>query len=253
MNPIVEVNNLHLYYKSFSALSDVTLSVARGEVNVIIGPSGCGKSSLLRSMNLLEIAQAGNIRFDGAQIEFKEGKTNLTSREQANHRSKLGMVFQNFNMFPHLTLIENVMVGQTVVLRKSKEQARETASKLLEKVKLSDKANLYPKELSGGQAQRGAIARALAMDPLVMLFDEPTSALDPELVDEVLEIMRGLAAEGMTMIVVTHEMKFARAVANRVHFMHGGSIIESGTPDEIFDHPKSDRLATFVRKVSHVG
>jgi ABC-type polar amino acid transport system ATPase subunit len=253
MAPIVEVNNLHLYYKNFSALSGVTLGVKRGEVNVIIGPSGCGKSSLLRSMNLLEIAQAGTIQFDGMQIQFKDGKTNLTSREQANHRSRLGMVFQNFNMFPHLTLIENVMVGQTVVLRKSKAEARDMASKLLEKVKLSDKANLYPKELSGGQAQRGAIARALAMDPLLMLFDEPTSALDPELVEEVLEIMRGLAAEGMTMIVVTHEMKFARAVANRVHFMHGGSIIESGTPDEIFDHPKSDRLAAFVRKVSHAG
>ncbi|MBQ2805960.1 MAG: amino acid ABC transporter ATP-binding protein [Clostridia bacterium] len=218
------------------------MDVARGEVVVIIGPSGSGKSTLLRSLNLLEVPTSGQILVGGVDLMDKKTNINL-------HRQKMGMVFQHFNLFPHMTVLKNMTLAPTKLLKKTKMEAEAKAKDLLHTVGLADRANAYPSQLSGGQKQRIAIVRALCMEPEVMLFDEPTSALDPEMVGEVLEVMKDLARKGMTMLVVTHEMGFAREVATRVVFMDGGVIVEEGTPTEIFDHPKSDRLKNFLAKV----
>ena len=216
--------------------------INHGEVVVVIGPSGSGKSTFLRSLNLLEVPTEGEIYVDGHNILAKGADINI-------HRQKMGMVFQHFNLFPHMTILRNMTIAPMKLLGKSREEAESLAMELLEKVGLADRANSYPSQLSGGQKQRVAIVRALCMQPDVMLFDEPTSALDPEMVGEVLEVMKSLAHDGMTMIVVTHEMGFAREVGSRVIFMADGRIIEEGAPDELFDNPKSDRLKTFLAKV----
>ena len=222
------------------ALDHCDLDVKKGEVVAIIGPSGSGKSTLLRSLNLLEEPTAGEIYFEGVELSSKKVDIN-------RHRQKMGMVFQHFNLFPHKTVIENIMMAPVTLKLKTQQEAQ--AVKLLERVGLADKKDEYPNMLSGGQKQRIAIVRALAMEPEVMLFDEPTSALDPEMVGEVLDVMRELAGEGMTMIVVTHEMGFAREVADRVIFMADGSIVEAGTPQQIFDEPKEERTRNFLSKV----
>ena len=224
------------------ALDHCDLEVKKGEVVAIIGPSGSGKSTLLRSLNLLEEPTAGAIYFEGVELSSKKIDIN-------RHRQKMGMVFQHFNLFPHKTVIENIMMAPVTLKLKTPREAQTQALKLLERVGLADKKDEYPNMLSGGQKQRIAIVRALAMEPEVMLFDEPTSALDPEMVGEVLDVMRELARDGMTMIVVTHEMGFAREVADRVIFMADGSIVEEGTPHEIFDTPKEERTQNFLSKV----
>ena len=224
------------------ALDHCDLDVKRGEVVAIIGPSGSGKSTLLRSLNLLEEPTAGEIYFEGVELASKKVDIN-------RHRQKMGMVFQHFNLFPHKTVLENIMMAPVTLKLKTQQEAQAQALKLLERVGLADKKDEYPNMLSGGQKQRIAIVRALAMEPEVMLFDEPTSALDPEMVGEVLDVMRELAGEGMTMIVVTHEMGFAREVADRVIFMADGSIVEAGTPQQIFDEPKEERTRNFLSKV----
>lgn len=224
------------------ALDHCDLDVKKGEVVAIIGPSGSGKSTLLRSLNLLEEPTAGEIYFEGVELASKKVDIN-------RHRQKMGMVFQHFNLFPHKTVIENIMMAPVTLKLKTQQEAQAQAVKLLERVGLADKKDEYPNMLSGGQKQRIAIVRALAMEPEVMLFDEPTSALDPEMVGEVLDVMRELAGEGMTMIVVTHEMGFAREVADRVIFMADGSIVEAGTPQQIFDEPKEERTRNFLSKV----
>ena len=224
------------------ALNDCNLDIRRGEVVAIIGPSGSGKSTLLRSLNLLEQPTSGAIYFDGADLTGRSVDLDL-------HRQKMGMVFQHFNLFPHKTVLQNITMAPVTLKKKTAEEAREQAMSLLERIGLADKADEYPNMLSGGQKQRIAIVRALAMDPEVMLFDEPTSALDPEMVGEVLDLMRDLAKEGMTMAVVTHEMGFAREVADRVVFMADGKILEEGSPEELFDHPKDPRLQDFLSKV----
>ena len=224
------------------ALDHCDLEVKKGEVVAIIGPSGSGKSTLLRSLNLLEEPTAGEIYFEGVELSSKKIDIN-------RHRQKMGMVFQHFNLFPHKTVIENIMMAPVTLKLKTPREAQMQALKLLERVGLADKKDEYPNMLSGGQKQRIAIVRALAMEPEVMLFDEPTSALDPEMVGEVLDVMRELARDGMTMIVVTHEMGFAREVADRVIFMADGSIVEEGTPHEIFDTPKEERTQNFLSKV----
>ncbi len=224
------------------ALKHCELDVKRGEVLAIIGPSGSGKSTLLRSLNLLEEPTSGEIFFDGVNLASKQVDINL-------HRQRMGMVFQHFNLFPHKTVLENITMAPVTLKTQSKQEAEAQALKLLERVGLADKAGEYPNMLSGGQKQRIAIVRALAMQPEVMLFDEPTSALDPEMVGEVLDVMRELAKDGMTMIVVTHEMGFAREVADRVIFMAEGSIVEEGTPKEIFDSPREERTQGFLQKV----
>ena len=224
------------------ALDHCDLDVKKGEVVAIIGPSGSGKSTLLRSLNLLEEPTAGEIYFEGVELSSKKVDIN-------RHRQKMGMVFQHFNLFPHKTVIENIMMAPVTLKLKTPREAQTQALKLLERVGLADKKDEYPNMLSGGQKQRIAIVRALAMEPEVMLFDEPTSALDPEMVGEVLDVMRELARDGMTMIVVTHEMGFAREVADRVIFMADGSIVEEGTPHEIFDTPKEERTQNFLSKV----
>ena len=223
-------------------LKDISLSVEKGEVVAIIGPSGSGKSTLLRSLNLLEQPTSGAIYFDGVDLADKSVDINL-------HRQKMGMVFQHFNLFPHKTVLQNITMAPVTLKKKTAEEAKAQATALLERIGLADKANEYPNMLSGGQKQRIAIVRALAMDPEVMLFDEPTSALDPEMVGEVLDLMRDLAKDGMTMAVVTHEMGFAREVADRVVFMADGKILEEGAPSELFDHPKDPRLQDFLSKV----
>ena len=225
-----------------TALDHCNLDIRRGEVVAIIGPSGSGKSTLLRSLNLLEQPTSGSILFEGVDLADKKVNINL-------HRQKMGMVFQHFNLFPHKTVLENITMAPIHLKKMTKEQAKEKAMSLLERIGLADKANTYPNMLSGGQKQRIAIVRALAMEPEVMLFDEPTSALDPEMVGEVLELMRSLASEGMTMAVVTHEMGFAREVADRVVFMDGGRIIEQNSPRELFDNPQDPRLKDFLSKV----
>ena len=225
-----------------TALDHCDLHICKGEVVAIIGPSGSGKSTLLRSLNLLEQPTSGSILFEGVDLADKKVNINL-------HRQKMGMVFQHFNLFPHKTVLENITMAPVHLKRMTKEQAKKKAISLLERIGLADKANTYPNMLSGGQKQRIAIVRALAMEPEVMLFDEPTSALDPEMVGEVLELMRSLAAEGMTMVVVTHEMGFAREVADRVVFMDGGRIIEQNAPRELFDNPQDPRLKDFLSKV----
>ena len=241
---MIRVCGLKKYYKgeAIKALDGVDLTINRGEVVVIIGPSGSGKSTLLRSLNLLEIPTSGEIIVDGVDITDKKVNVNL-------HRRRMGMVFQHFNLFPHMTILRNMTIAPMKLLRKTREEAEAQALDLLDKVGLRDRADAYPSQLSGGQKQRVAIVRALCMDPEVMLFDEPTSALDPEMVGEVLEVMKSLARDGMTMVTVTHEMGFAHEVASRVIFMDEGRIIEEGTPDEIFKNPQSDRLKSFLAKV----
>ena len=247
---LIQVTELQKHFKGgkqtqddkIRALDGVSAQIHRGEVVVVIGPSGSGKSTFLRCLNLLELPTGGQILFDGADITDKNCNINL-------HRQKMGMVFQHFNLFPHMTILKNMTIAPMQLLHKSKEDAEKTALELLSRVGLADRANAYPSQLSGGQKQRVAIVRALAMQPEVMLFDEPTSALDPEMVGELLEVMKELANSGMTMVVVTHEMGFAREVADRVLFMADGKLIEEGTPEEIFSHPKSPRLQDFLAKV----
>lgn len=243
-NELIVVTDLKKHYLGgkVKALDGVTCTINQGEVVVIIGPSGSGKSTFLRSLNLLEIPTSGSILLDGVDITNK--KTDINK-----HREKMGMVFQHFNLFPNMTILKNMTIAPIKLLKKSKAEAEAKAMELLVRVGLDDRAKAYPAQLSGGQKQRVAIVRALAMEPEVMLFDEPTSALDPEMVGEVLDVMKELAREGMTMAVVTHEMGFAREVATRVIFMDGGVIIEEGTPEEIFDNPRSDRLKDFLSKV----
>ena len=239
---MINVNNLHKYFGENEVLKGIDETINKGEVVVVIGPSGSGKSTFLRCLNLLELPTDGEIIFEGKNITDKN--TNINEI-----REKMGMVFQQFNLFPHKTVLENLTIAPINVKNKSKEEAVKKANDLLKKVGLLDKADAYPSSLSGGQKQRIAIARALAMEPDVMLFDEPTSALDPEMVGEVLNVMKDLAKEGMTMIVVTHEMGFAREVFDRIIFMDGGKIVEQGTPEEIFDNPKNPRTKDFLSKV----
>lgn len=240
---LIEVKDVHkVFGNSLHALNGVSETIRKGEVVVIVGPSGSGKSTFLRSLNLLEVPSSGSIFFERTDITSKE--TNIDM-----HRQKMGMVFQHFNLFPHKTILENITLAPIKVLKKSKEEAEARAMELLEKVGLAAKANAYPSQLSGGQKQRIAIVRALAMDPEVMLFDEPTSALDPEMVGEVLELMKELARDGMTMVVVTHEMGFAREVATRVIFMESGEVREQGSPEEFFGNPKDERLKEFLSKI----
>ena len=243
-NVLIKVTDLKKHYKegTIHALNGVNMEIRKGEVIVIIGPSGSGKSTFLRSLNLLELPTSGEILFEGESITAPHININ-------KHRQKMGMVFQHFNLFPNMTVLKNMTLGPRKLLKKSKEEAEEKARVLLERVGLSDRADAYPSQLSGGQKQRIAIVRALCMEPDVMLFDEPTSALDPEMVGEVLDVMKELAHEGMTMAVVTHEMGFAREVGTRVVFMDEGVIVEEGTPEEIFDHPQSERLQSFLAKV----
>ena len=241
---IIQVRGLkkHYFGGDVKALDGINTEIKRGEVVVIIGPSGSGKSTLLRSLNLLELSTDGQILFNNVDITDKKVNINL-------HRQKMGMVFQHFNLFVNMNILKNMTIAPTQLLKKSKAEAEEKAKALLKRVGLEDRANAYPNQLSGGQKQRVAIVRALCMEPEVMLFDEPTSALDPEMVGEVLEVMKSLAKEGMTMVVVTHEMGFAKEVADRVIFMDEGRILEEGTPAEIFDNPKCERLKNFLAKV----
>jgi cystine transport system ATP-binding protein len=245
---MISVENLHKRFGELEVLKGISLSIDKGKTAVIIGPSGSGKTTFLRCLNLLETPDQGNITLGEKSVEFS-GKTRLSSSAITSFRQQTGMVFQNYNLFPHLTALENVMEGQVVVLKREKSAAREKALMLLEKVGLKNRADMYPHQLSGGQQQRVGIARAMAMDPAVLLFDEPTSALDPELVGEVLKVMKNLAEEGMTMVVVTHEMSFARNVADQVIFMDQGIIVEKGTPDEIFGKSQNPRMAQFLNKV----
>ena len=241
---IIEVKNpeKHFHGGEIKALDGINTVIRKGEVVVIIGPSGSGKSTFLRSLNLLEIPTGGSILFEGEDITDPKCNINM-------HRRKMGMVFQHFNLFPNMTILKNLTIAPMKLCGKSREDAESKALELLRRVGLSDRADAYPSQLSGGQKQRVAIVRALAMEPDVMLFDEPTSALDPEMVGEVLDVMKELANEGMTMAVVTHEMAFAREVGTRVLFMADGHLIEEGTPQEIFDSPKSERLKDFLAKV----
>ena len=241
-NNLIEVKNLQIKFGNLEVLKDVSLNVKQGEKIVIIGPSGSGKSTFLRCLNRLENPTGGQIIFEGK--EMTDSKVDLDTARQ-----KMGMVFQHFNLFPHLTVMENITLAPVTLKLKSKEDAEKEAMVLLERIGLPEKSNAYPSTLSGGQKQRIAIVRALAMHPDVLLFDEPTSALDPEMVGEVLEVMKNLAEEGMTMLVVTHEMGFAREVADRVLFMNGGYIEEEGKPEDIFQNPKSQRLQQFLKSV----
>lgn len=239
---MISIRNLKKSFGDLHVLKGIDLDVRRGEKVVVLGPSGSGKSTMLRCINALEDADSGTITVDGVEVTSR--RTNINRL-----REHLGMVFQRFNLWPHKTVLENVMLGQMVVSGRSKAEARERALKMLERVGLAAKADEYPVRLSGGQQQRVGIARALAMDPKAILFDEPTSALDPELVGEVLAVMKSLADEGMTMIVVTHEITFAREVADRVIFMDGGAIVEENIPAELFDHPQEPRTQAFLSKV----
>ena len=239
---MIEVKNLKISFGKLNVLKDVSIKIEKGEKIVIIGPSGSGKSTFLRCLNRLETPDGGQILFEGNDLT--DPKTNLDLCRQ-----KMGMVFQHFNLFPHLTVLQNITLAPVTLKLKTQEEAEKEAMLLLERIGLPDKANVYPSTLSGGQKQRIAIVRSLAMHPDVMLFDEPTSALDPEMVGEVLEVMKDLAREGMTMVVVTHEMGFAREVADRVLFMNEGYIEEEGTPDDIFQHPKSERLQQFFKSI----
>ena len=242
---LIQVQDLKKHFTGTSAikaLDGVSVDIKKGEVVVVIGPSGSGKSTFLRCLNLLEVPTGGQILFNGVDITDKSCNINL-------HRQKMGMVFQHFNLFPHMTILRNMTLAPVKLLHKSQEEADAQALKLLQRVGLGDRGNAYPAQLSGGQKQRVAIVRALMMEPEVMLFDEPTSALDPEMVGEVLEVMKELAHDGMTMIVVTHEMGFAREVGSRVLFMADGKLVEQGTPEQIFEHPQNPRLQDFLGKV----
>jgi polar amino acid transport system ATP-binding protein len=242
--PIIIMEGITKRFGKLVALNDVSLEVRKGEVVLIIGPSGSGKSTLLRCINHLEVPNEGRVVVDG--MDLGQGKVNINKVRQ-----EVGMVFQRFELFPHLTVMENVTLAQRVVRKRSKAHADRTAMELLEKVGIPEKARNYPAQLSGGQQQRVAIARALAMQPKIMLFDEPTSALDPEMIKEVLDVMLDLAREGMTMVVVSHEMGFARAAANRVVFMDQGMIVETGAPNEVFSNPQHDRTKLFLSKILH--
>ena len=242
---IIQVRNLEKVFSTgnkIRALNGVSNDIKRGEVVVVIGPSGSGKSTFLRCLNLLEVPTGGTITFNGVYITDTKVNINL-------HRQKMGMVFQHFNLFPHKTILQNMTLAPIQLLKKSKEEAEKQAMALLERVGLADRANAYPSQLSGGQKQRIAIVRALCMEPEVMLFDEPTSALDPEMVGEVLEVMKELAHDGMTMVVVTHEMGFAKEVGDRVIFMADGKIVEENTPEEFFANPKEERTKEFLSKI----
>ncbi len=239
---LISVQHLDKEFGEMKALSDINAEIKKGEVVVVIGPSGSGKSTFLRCLNLLEVPTNGDIFFEGVNITDKKTDINI-------HRQKMGMVFQHFNLFPHMTILKNMIIAPMKLQNKSEQEATKLAMELLKRVGLDDRANAYPSQLSGGQKQRIAIVRALCMQPEVMLFDEPTSALDPEMVGEVLEVMKGLAKENMTMVVVTHEMGFAKEVATRVMFMADGKQIEEGTPKQIFESPKSERLQAFLAKV----
>ncbi|MFE7355438.1 amino acid ABC transporter ATP-binding protein [Streptomyces sp. NPDC057543] len=243
-NDLVVLSNVNKHFGALHVLQDIDLTIARGEVVVVIGPSGSGKSTLCRTINRLETIDSGDISIDGKPLP-REG------RELARLRADVGMVFQSFNLFAHKTVLENVMLGQLKVRKTDKKAAEDKARSLLDRVGVATQADKYPAQLSGGQQQRVAIARALAMDPKVILFDEPTSALDPEMINEVLDVMQQLARDGMTMVVVTHEMGFARSAANRVVFMADGKIVEEATPDQFFNNPRSDRAKDFLSKILH--
>lgn len=239
---MIEIRDLHKSYGELNILKGLNMTIEQGEVVVVIGPSGSGKSTFLRCLNLLETPTAGDILFEGMKINDKKHDINAT-------RAKMGMVFQSFNLFPHMSVMDNITLAPIKVKGKSKAEAEATAMDLLKKVGLADKASAYPDQLSGGQKQRIAIARALAMEPHVMLFDEPTSALDPEMVGEVLEVMKSLARDGMTMVIVTHEMGFAREVGDRIVFMDGGHIVEQGPPQQLFSAPQHPRTQEFLGQV----
>jgi len=240
--PVINIKNLNKKFGANEVLRDINLTVDKGEVVAIIGPSGSGKSTLLRCMNLLDVPSKG-------KVIFEDNELTQHNVQLDNLRQKMGMVFQNFNLFPHKKVIENVMLAPLLLHKDSKDQLKEKALYLLEKVGLKDKADSYPNQLSGGQKQRVAIARALAMEPDVMLFDEPTSALDPEVVGDVLKVMRQLANEGMTMVIVTHEMNFAKEISDKVVFMADGVVVESGTPQNIFENPQHSRTQNFLSRV----
>jgi len=242
--PIIMIKNMDKHFGHVQAVNNVSLEIHTGEVVVIIGPSGSGKSTLLRCINYLETPTGGDIWIDGIHLSRRTKDINAVRRE-------VGMVFQQFNLFPHLTALENITIAQTVVRKRKKDEAIRMAWQQLERVGIPEKASVYPGQLSGGQQQRVAIARALAMNPKVMLFDEPTSALDPEMIKEVLDVMLDLAKEGMTMVVVTHEMGFARNAADRIIFMDGGSVVEDTTPAELFKNPKHERTRMFLSKILH--
>ena len=243
-NVIISAQNVQKHFDAgnIKALDGVSADITKGEVVVIIGPSGSGKSTFLRCLNLLEVPTGGTILFNGSDITDKKSNINI-------HRQKMGMVFQHFHLFPHMTILKNMTLAPCQLLGKTKEQAEEKAMQLLQRVGLADRANAYPSQLSGGQKQRIAIVRALMMEPEVMLFDEPTSALDPEMVGEVLEVMKELAEDGMTMVVVTHEMGFAKEVGSRVLFMDEGKIVEQAPPEQLFNNPQNPRLQEFLSKV----
>jgi polar amino acid transport system ATP-binding protein len=243
-SPIIEIKDLYKYFGTVEALRGVSLTVDSGSVVVIVGPSGSGKSTLLRCINHLEVETAGEVWVDGMRLNEKNKNIN-------DIRAEIGMVFQLFNLFPHLTALENIVLAQRVVRNRSRSEARDYALRQLERVGIVDKAHVHPGQLSGGQQQRVAIARALAMDPKIMLFDEPTSALDPEMIKEVLDVMLALAKEGMTMVVVTHEMGFANAAADKVIFMDNGLIVEEGSPEQIFKTPKHERTQLFLSQILH--
>ncbi|MDZ4768074.1 MAG: amino acid ABC transporter ATP-binding protein [Chloroflexota bacterium] len=240
--PIISIRNVYKHFRNVTALKQVDLDIYHGEVVVIIGPSGSGKSTLLRCINRLETIDEGDVWVDGIQVN--QPGTNIN-----RVREEVGMVFQQFNLFPNLTVLQNIMLAQRIVRKRNEHEATQVARALLDKVGIPEKADVFPSKLSGGQQQRVAIARALAMNPKIMLFDEPTSALDPEMIKEVLDVMLALAKEGMTMVVVTHEMGFARAAANRVIFMDQGEKIEDSTPADLFDHPKTERCRQFLSKI----
>ena len=252
MTPMVRAESVCKSFGALNVLKGVTLEIDRGQVLCIVGPSGSGKSTFLRCINHLEKIDAGRLRVDGELVGYREDRDRLHELHEAEvvrKRAEIGMVFQRFNLFPHMTALENVIEAPVIVKGKSRADAVARAHELLERVGIGDRAGAYPSQLSGGQQQRVAIARALAMDPKLMLFDEPTSALDPELVGEVLDVMRRLASAGMTMVVVTHEIGFARGAADAVVFIDGGLVVESGPPSEVFDHPKHERTRSFLSKV----
>lgn len=245
---MVTINKLHKRFNELEVLKGIDLTIEKGKTAVIIGPSGSGKTTLLRCLNLLEVPDQGSITIGKNTIDFSKQKK-FKSSEIAAIRKQTGMVFQSYNLFPHLTALQNIMEGPNVVLKQKKEDVREKALSLLEKVGLKDRADMYPHQLSGGQQQRIGIARAMAMEPAVLLFDEPTSALDPELVGEVLKVMKDLSQEGMTMVVVTHEMNFAREAADQVIFMDQGIVADRGTPEEVFGNTKNMRTMQFLNKI----